>query len=323
MKRSDATWAISDGRAGNARQAEALAAALTLPATTPIQPQVLQPHMPWRWLAPRWLPGAQHAFGESFAAALRQPPPLAVGCGRQAALATRLLRARGSRVVQILDPRLDPRHWDVVVVPAHDRLRGANVLTLLGSLHPIDDAWLAAGRAAFPALGALPSPRVGLLVGGPSGLAPWSDAQAHAAFAAMAAQLRTHGGSILASASRRTPPAVAAALRRTFAEVPGIVWCGADDGANPYAGLLGWAERLACTPDSVNLLSEACATRVPVQVVMPETARGRALDFHRALQARGRLPLAEEAGDAHAAGIEPLRETERVAALIRDRLALA
>ncbi len=323
VKRSDATWAISDGRAGNARQAEALAAALALPAAAPIQAQVLQPHMPWRWLAPRWLPGARHAYGTTFAAALRQPPPLAVGCGRQAALATRLLRARGSQVVQILDPRLDPRHWDVVVVPEHDRLRGPNVLTLLGSLHPIDDAWLAAGRTAFPALGALPSPRIGLLVGGPSGLAPWSEAQAQAAFADIAAQLRAHGGSLLASASRRTPPAVAAALRRTFADVPGVVWCGADDGANPYAGLLGWAERLACTPDSVNLLSEACATHVPVQVLMPETARGRALAFHRALQARGRLLPADNAGDALTTGIAPLRETARVAALIRDRLALA
>lgn len=323
VKRSDATWAISDGRAGNARQAEALAAALALPTATPVQALLLQPHMPWRWAAPRRLPGATHAYGAAFAAALRQPPRLAVGCGRQAALATRLLHARGSQVVQILDPRLDPRHWDMVVVPEHDRLRGGNVLTLLGSLHPIDDAWLAAGRTAFPALGALPSPRVGLLVGGPSGLAPWSDAQAQDAFAALAAQLRAHGGSVLASASRRTPPAVATALRRAFAGVPGVVWCGANDGANPYAGLLGWAERLACTPDSVNLLSEACATRVPVQVLMPEAARGRALAFHRALQARGRLLPAEDAGGAHAADIAPLRETARVAALIRDRLALA
>ena len=30
--------------------------------------------------------------------------------------------------MQILDPRLDPRHWDLVVVPEHDALRGDNVL---------------------------------------------------------------------------------------------------------------------------------------------------------------------------------------------------
>ncbi|WP_255423569.1 mitochondrial fission ELM1 family protein [Xanthomonas sp. GW] len=323
MKRSGAPWAISDGRAGNARQAEALAAALAGPAAMPPAPAlVLQPHTPWRWLAPRRLPGAAQAYGPAFAELLRQPPALAIGCGRQAALATRLLRARGSVVVQVLDPRLSPRYWDVVVVPEHDRLRGDNVLTLLGSLHPIDDPWLAAARAAFPQFGALPSPRTAVLVGGPAALAPWTADAAAAVFGQLATQLRDSGGSVLASTSRRTPPAVAAALRGAFAGVPGVVWCGDGDGANPYAGLLGWAERIVCTPDSVNLLSEACATRVPVAVAMPTSARGRARDFHAALRARGRLADASVAHGAAEGTIEPLRETARIAMRIRKRLQL-
>ncbi|MEB1529010.1 mitochondrial fission ELM1 family protein [Xanthomonas sp. WHRI 7945] len=320
MKRSGALWAISDGRAGNARQAEALAAALAGDAATPAAALVLHPHMPWRWLAPRRLPGAAHAYGPGFADLLRQPPALAIGCGRQAALATRLLRARGSRVVQVLDPRLPPRHWDVVVVPDHDRLRGDNVLTLLGSLHPVDDAWLATARAAFPAFGALPSPRTAMLVGGPAALAPWTADAASALFRQLAAQLRDSGGSVLASTSRRTPPAVAAALRSAFAGVPGLVWCGEDDGPNPYAGMLGWADRVVCTPDSVNLLSEACATRVPVRVAMPALARGRARDFHAALRARGRLDETVP-GDIGAA-CTPLRETARIATQLRAMLGL-
>ncbi|QNH18571.1 nucleoside-diphosphate sugar epimerase [Xanthomonas sp. SS] len=322
VKRSGAPWAISDGRAGNARQAEALAAALAGPAMPPAPALVLQPHTPWRWLAPRRLPGAAQAYGPAFAELLRQPPALAIGCGRQAALATRLLRARGSAVVQVLDPRLSPRHWDVVVVPEHDRLRGDNVLTLLGSLHPIDDAWLAAARAAFPHFGALPSPRTALLVGGPAALAPWTADAAASVFGQLASQLRDSGGSVLASTSRRTPPAVAAALRGAFAGVPGVVWCGEGDGANPYAGLLGWAERIVCTPDSVNLLSEACATRVPVAVAMPTSARGRARDFHATLHARGRLADASAVHGAVAGTIEPLRETARIAMRIRERLQL-
>ncbi|WP_082064948.1 mitochondrial fission ELM1 family protein [Xanthomonas sp. MUS 060] len=322
MKRLDLCWALSDGRAGNARQAEALALALVAHPAQPAQTLVLQPQPPWRWLAPRQLPGAKRAYGQSFADLLRHPPALAIGCGRQAALATRLLRTRGSQVVQVLDPRLPTRHWDIVVVPQHDRLRGDNVLTLLGSLHPIDDGWLAQGRAAFPALGMLPSPRTGLLIGGPSSLAAWSGAQASAAFEVIAADLRATGGSILASTSRRTPAEVAIALRRLFADLPGIIWCDEHDGANPYAGILGWAERLICTPDSVNLLSEACATRAPVRVLMPELARDRAQAFHRALRERGRLANLHDADDTAAAGIEPLRETERIAARIREHLQL-
>ena len=82
--------------------------------------------------------------------ALQSPPRLAIGCGRRAALVTRLLRERGSKVVQVLDPRIDPRYWDLVVAPEHDGLRGENVIMMLGSLHPVDDLWLAEGRRDFP-----------------------------------------------------------------------------------------------------------------------------------------------------------------------------
>src|SRR5690606_30611294 len=140
--------ALSDGRAGNARQALALAAALA----PGVQEMVLAPRPPWRWLAPRRFPGDSRAFGPGFAAGLSSPPALAVGCGRQAALATRILRSHGTRVVQVLDPRLPPRHWDLVVAPEHDGLRGDNVITLAGSLHPVDDAWLAQARATFASL---------------------------------------------------------------------------------------------------------------------------------------------------------------------------
>ena len=87
------------------------------------------------------MPGAGAGFGTSFDALIAKPPALAIGCGRQAALATRLLRARGSQAVQILDPRIDPRHWDLVIAPEHDTLRGDNVIPTLGSLHPVDDLW--------------------------------------------------------------------------------------------------------------------------------------------------------------------------------------
>src|SRR5690606_22914976 len=138
-----ALWVLSDGRAGNLRQAAALATAMGIDVA---RNWTLDARAPWRWASPRRLPGARHAFGSAFARALATPPALAIGCGRQAALATRLLREAGARTVQVLDPRLDPVHWDLVVVPGHDRLRGPNVLTLSGSLHPVDDLWLAQGR---------------------------------------------------------------------------------------------------------------------------------------------------------------------------------
>src|SRR5690554_6139007 len=314
------TWTLTDGHAGNLRQALSLAAALGHDAARNWR---LSPHAPWRWASPRRLPGARHALGGDFARALSAPPALAIGCGRQGALATRLLRERGARTVQILDPRIDPAHWDLVIAPEHDSLAGSNVLTLLGSLNPVDDGWLAAGREDFPALAELPRPRIALLLGGSSRHARFDRAAFDALAQSVSAVLAREGGSVLATASRRTPAEVGLVLRERMPADsgegwPGVAWLGPDDGPNPYPGLLAWADRIVCTPDSVNMVSEACATRAPVFVFDPQRTAGRPRRFLDALLARGRIRPVDDTLARF--DCEPLRETARVAALVRERI---
>ena len=99
-------------------------------------------------------------------------------------------------------------------------------------------------------------------------------------------------------------------------------WRGDQDGRNPYAGLLGHADRIVCTPDSVNMLSEAAATLVPVFAWAPHSLQGRPRGFLDALLARGRIQALDQACSMSAFDHEPLRETARVAAAIRRCLAL-
>jgi mitochondrial fission protein ELM1 len=306
-------WVISDGAAGNERQALALASALGVPARVLALPL----RAPWAWFAPRMLPGGRLALAPRDRAGFEAPwPDLAIGCGRSAALLTRLLRGLSGgdcHTVQILDPRIDPRHWDTVIVPRHDRLEGANVLTTLGSLNPVDDAWLASGREAFPDLGALPRPRVTLLVGGPRRGVAFDEALAQKLAATVRAVAQ--GGSVLATVSRRTPAAFAARLRDALAEWPGVFWNG--EGTNPYPGLLGWADRIVATPDSVNMLSEACATGVPVHTATSAPLPEKIARFHAALRERGLLTDP----DAPRIHTPPLRETQAIATALRARIA--
>lgn len=305
--------AISDAAAGNRRQALALAQSLDPDSAL----CTLHPDWRARWLAPRRFAGAAAALGADFSALLAHPPAMVIGCGRQAALATRLLRRAGSRSVQILDPRVDPSHWDLVIVPEHDRLRGTNVLTLLGSLNPVDAAWLAAARTAHAPLQQLPQPRTAVLLGGSSRHVRFDAASFDRLGAVLDRVLDEQGGSLLVTASRRTEPQVRAQLHHRLGG-HGLVWVDACDGPNPYPGLLAWADRIVCSPDSVNMLSEACATAAPVFVFEPEAASGRLRIFLNSLQERGRIrPL-----DARLApfACQPLQETRRIAALLRERL---
>src|SRR5690606_9818518 len=246
------------------------------------------------------------------------PPQLASGCGRQPALATRPLRETGARGVQILDPRRDPRHWALEVAPDHDGPDGANVVRLLSSLHPVDEAWLAQAHAHYTALATLPRPRTSLLLGGNSGHAKLDEAFLHATLDVVLRQLRQEGGSLMATTSRRTPAGFADQLRKRLAGHESLVWAGPRDGANPYPGLLAHADRIVCTGDSVNMLSEACATRVPVHIAGVERVGGRPRRYIDSLLGSGRARPLGERMDGYA--VTPLRETARVAAEVERRL---
>jgi mitochondrial fission protein ELM1 len=306
-------WVISDGAAGNERQALALAAALGVSARV----MALPLRAPWAWFAPRRMPGGRLALAPRDRAGFEAPwPDVAIGCGRSAALLTRMLRNLSDGdcyCVQILDPRIDPRHWDAVVAPRHDRLEGANVLHTLGSLNPVDDAWLASGREAFPDFAALPRPRVALLVGGPRRGIEFDERFSQRLIETV--RVAAQGGSVLATTSRRTPPDFAARLRGGLPDLPGAFWSG--EGPNPYPGLLGWADRVVVTPDSVNMLSEACAAGVPVHTATTAPLPEKIARFHAALHERGLLTDV----DGTRAALTPLRETQAVAAELRTRMA--
>ncbi|TDR42437.1 hypothetical protein DFR29_10820 [Tahibacter aquaticus] len=310
-------WVITDGAAGNERQALALAESLAV-ATRVWQ---VEPAPPWSWLAPRLLAGAVSALPALQRHQFVPPwPALAIGCGRAAALYTRGLRqwSQGRTfTVQILDPRIAPHHYDLVIAPQHDRLRGSNVLNPLGSLNPVDAAWLADGAAAFPDLARLPSPRRAVLFGARTSAVDIDTQYCVSVVEALAKKHAKHGGSFMVSTSRRTPTVLVDFLRSAFARLPGVFWSGPDDGPNPYAGFLASADSIFVTPDSVNMLSEACAVGVPVTTWLPQPARGKLGRLHAALFESGHVQMLGQ--PAKQSRPEPLRETRTIADEVRRR----
>ena len=269
MQQSDdpsATWLVSDGAAGNHRQCQALAALLQRAATDVL----IAPRAPWSWLAPRSLPFSPYAFEGPLNATLKrqhEPPELVIGCGRQAALATRLLRSLGTTAVQILDPRVDAAHWDAVLVPRHDRLRGPNVVVTDGALHTVTTQSLTTARAQFASLGALPSPRIAVLVGGDTHKRPLDAQSVMHALRELMPQ-----GSLMVTTSRRTPRQLTQMIRTLG--IASSLWTGSEDAIhagestdNPYLGYLTWADAIVCGADSVSMLSEAAATTAPLYIL--------------------------------------------------------
>jgi uncharacterized protein len=279
---------VTDGKAGMESQCLGLAEAL---GVTPIVKRVAL-RTPWRQLSPWLHVGLAHAF-QTHADTLAPPwPGLLIATGRHSVPASLYVRDESRRVgtptftVQIQNPVIAPRNFDLVVAPMHDRLEGPNVISTIGALHRVTPERLAADAASFaPRVAYLPRPYIGVLVGGPNAAYRFS-ADDMRVFAGKLRELaKTASASLLVTPSRRTGEANIAILRETLADAPAFVWDGS--GTNPYFGILGLADHLIVTPDSVNMISEACASGKPVQVYDLPGGSQKSQRFQQALRARG------------------------------------
>jgi uncharacterized protein len=167
--------------------------------------------------------------------------------------------------VFLQDPRWARGEMDLIWAPAHDALRGPNVVNTLTSPHPFSAAKLAAARAApDPRLAALKAPRCAVALGGPSGAQHFTSADLVRMGEALTA-IRAQGFSLMATPSRRTPPELTAAVREALGD--GFLWDGSGD--NPYPAMLALADAVLVTGDSANMVGEATATGAPVHVFDP------------------------------------------------------
>lgn len=263
-------WIITDGKAGDLVQCQGVAEAMGL---APVE-KVVAPRAPWVWAMP-WGPVDPAEAPGRPGGPLQQPfPDIAFASGRRTVPSLRALKAAsGGRTFTVFlkDPRVGKRAADFIWVPEHDRLRGPNVLATLTSPHRVSQARLAeAAQRAGTLLPPVASPRVALLLGGDSRHYLFTETD-RTRFMGLLRSLVTDGVGIMATASRRSPPALAADVKRLVAEAGGYFWDGT--GENPYLAMLATADAVVATADSVNMLGEACATGRPVLVFEPGERR--------------------------------------------------
>ena len=304
-------WIVTDGKSGMESQCLGLAEALC------IDPTVIRISLrnPWRGLAPHLRIGLARAFHDT---PLAPPwPELLIATGRQSVPASLYVKQQNphTRRVQIQNPGISTRHFDLVITPMHDNLWGANVIQTIGALHRVTPKKLAAeAQLLAPRIAGLPRPFIGVLIGGANGVYRFGVEDARKLGAEIAHHAASSGGSVLLTSSRRTGEANIAALRTALAETPGFVWDGT--GANPYFGILGLADVILVTGDSVNMITEACATGHPVYIYGLPGGSTKFERFHQGLVLRGYARFYEGALDI--LPVNRLYEMTRVARSVRQ-----
>lgn len=253
-------WCITDGKAGNVAQAQALAEALG----AELEMHTVQVTAPWRLLPNRF-----HDLGLArlLPVLKKKPssvqPDLIISCGRKGALASASLRTRAPRI-HIQDPQMSCKPFDLIIAMAHDKVRGANVIKTPYALHHITEAKLAAARAHWePKFAHLPRPWNAILIGGSTNKYLFSAE----AMQILIAEIDALPGSLLITTSRRTGEENITLLTTHFGGHNDRVFLYTGELENPYLGMLACADHLFVTNDSVNMISEAIASGKPVTIM--------------------------------------------------------
>jgi hypothetical protein len=306
-------WVLTDGKAGD--EVQCLGVAERIGASPEIRR--VAPRRPWSWLMPRG-PIDPREAADRPGSPLRPPfPDIAIASGRRSVAYLRAVKkASNGRTFTVFlkDPRSGPETADLIWVSEHDRLRGENVLVTITSPHRLAPQALAAARANPPAwLTALPSPRATVLVGGDSRHHRFRP-QDIARFAQELDQLAASGAALMGSRSRRTPPALEAAVASVFRRHGGWWWDGSGD--NPYVPLLANADAIVATADSTNMIGEAAATGAPILVFEPHGGHGKLAKFLEALKRYGAVH--HFAGRLEGGPYEPLDSTGTIAAAVLE-----
>jgi hypothetical protein len=202
-------------------------------------------------------------------------------------------RRRGIPSVTVMVPAVLPLHFfDAAVIPLHDYLRlrrsPANLIVTLGAPNRVSPDLLERERQRLKAV-LPPAPGkkiVGVLIGGDDQnyriSRPWTEKL----FGVLAEYGRTGGACFLVSTSRRTPENVVQYLREKlpergdvlYAEFPGY------GPADHYYGILGAADMLVVTEDSVNMVSECAGAGKAVVIAGVERKHRRSLVFDRTMR---------------------------------------
>lgn len=310
-------WIVTDGRAGIEAQALGLAEAISRRVPIALTTKRVRLRTPWSWLPAGMVPAPRSATTLDSDPIEAPWPEIFIGCGRASipfALGIRDWSNGKTFVVQLQDPRMNPREFDVVIPPMHDGLEGPNVLPIVGSCNRITQERLDQAVFGYKSvnLDEFPGPRFAVLIGGKSKRQDISAARARAISDSLAAVQRETGGTLMATLSRRTSHAARMQFRTWLAPHCAVFY--EDEGANPYPAILGAADHIFVTADSVNMATEAAATGKPVHILAVDGQLGKLARFHQSLARRGcARPFI---GRLETWSYPPLLETDRAAAAV-------
>lgn len=249
-------------------------------------------------------------------------PDVVISCGRRSAplaLAIKKQNQGKTFCIHIQDPLFNRQSFDLIISPEHDHLQGPNVISTRGALHKVTAQNLEEGVKQYGELFThLPRPYSTVLLGGATNRYKMPREAMDDLIQKIFMIREKTQGSVLVTPSFRTP--FRDSLTKAL-EKESRIFLADIEKNNPYLGMLGIADYLFVTDDSVNMVCEACVTGKPVYI-LPLLNHGdtKPKRFIQGLIQQGAVRIFQ--GSIETWTYEPFNDTEKIAALVREKMGI-
>ena len=302
---------LTQGMHGMVSQVEGLARALGI--TYKHQSIKLKPF--WNLLPPKLTPISENLVKEKFVCDSK----VIISCGRKSVIPSIALKKRlGKEIftIHIQDPKVALKHFDLVISPEHDNVKGDNVLTTKGAIHYLTKKEIK-DNLNYLNVNKEKKKLVAFIIGGPNKYYNYNDQTIHQLFTKIKTLFTPDKYKIIIVPSYRTPEKIIKKAFDTF-NFNHIVIKTVDKKA--YLSALALSDISVVTCDSTSMISEAAITGKPVYIAMMKSNKnnGRFKKFYSLLTDLG---ITRELKDSvEEWSYESLNEVNRIAPIIKTKM---
>ena len=302
---------LSQGMHGMVSQVEGLAKALKLK----YKHQTIKLKPFWNLIPPKFSPISENLLTEKFVCDSK----IIISCGRKSVIPSIAIKKRfGKEIfnIHIQDPKVSLNHFDLVISPDHDSLKGENVINTKGAIHYLTKKDLLENQK-YLQIEKKQKKVVAFVIGGPNKYFNFSDDKIHSMFNKIKTLFTPDKFKIIVIPSFRTPERVIKKAFNTF-NFNHYVVKSVDKKA--YLSAMAISDFIVVTCDSTSMISEAALTGKPVYVATMTSliSSSRFRKFYKQFKDLGITKDLTDSIDNWS--YDKLDEVNRIAPLIKEKM---
>ena len=306
---------LTQGMHGMISQVEGLAKALDIDFTH----HTVELNNFWKMIPPKMTPISQSVYKkidhENF--------DVIISCGRKSVIPSIHLKNNSIKKVfniHIQDPKVDLKHFDFIVAPEHDSIKGQNVISTKGAIHYLTENEINENKDYLNSF-IKKDERIiwTFIMGGPTKYYDYSTENIKEIFITLSELSKKHNFQLVIIPSMRTPTNIIQYTKEYFGDDHTVIM---DVDKKAYLSSLAIAQNIVVTCDSSSMISEAALTGKPIYVasILPKKNDKRFQKFRNLFRKLNIIKnLGEEIKDWN---YEKLDETNRVANIIKQKINL-